>query len=84
MIENCVDDMTERADPSQRDDGPLTFVVASRWNRWKGHRTLLTAWELAGCPGRLVVLGAAPPVGDGVHVPALVRELVSQPGTVEW
>ena len=58
------------------------YLVASRWNAWKGHRTLLQAWELAGCPGTLTVLGAAPPVGAGVDVPALVREIVSAPETV--
>ena len=60
---------------------PLTFVVASRWNGWKGHRTLLSAWELAGAPGRLVVLGGRPPSGEWVDVPALVADL-SEPDSV--
>jgi glycosyltransferase involved in cell wall biosynthesis len=83
VIENCVDDAAERSAGSTVPDGPLTFVVASRWNRWKGHMTLLRAWDLAGCPGRLVVLGGPPPVGDAVDVPAVVGELVSRPDTVE-
>lgn len=62
-------------------DRPLTFLVASRWNGWKGHRTLLAAWELAGAPGRLVVLGGLPPSGESVDVPALVAEL-SEPDSV--
>ena len=59
------------------------YVVASRWNAWKGHETLLRAWDLAGCPGTLTVLGGPPPVGAGVDVPALVQELVSRPETVD-
>lgn len=61
--------------------GPLHYLVASRWNGWKGHRTLLAAWQLAGCPGRLTVLGGAPPSGTQVDVPALVRGL-SDPTSV--
>ncbi len=54
--------------------GELNFLVASRWNGWKGHRTLLTGWNLAGSPGRLVILGGPPPSGESVDV----RELVAQ------
>ena len=56
-------------------EGPLTFVVASRWNRGKGHRTLFAAWDLLDSPGRLVVLGGPPPVGERVDVPAVVSGL---------
>ena len=55
--------------------GELKFLVASRWNSWKGHRTLLDAWDRAGAPGRLVVLGGPPPSGDSVDVLALVARL---------
>ena len=54
-------------------DDALTFVVASRWNPWKGHATLIRAWSIAGEPGRLLVLGGQPALGAGVDVPALVR-----------
>lgn len=67
--------------PLPAGDRTLNFVVASRWNGWKGHRTLLAAWELAGAPGRLVVLGGRPPSGDWVDVPALVAGL-SDPDSV--
>src|SRR5206468_4143287 len=62
--------------------GPLRYVVASRWNGWKGHRTLLAAWEAAGAPGRLVVLGGAPASGDRTDVPGLVAGL-SDPASVQ-
>ena len=78
--------------PAQQDDEPGSphrpvsdppcYLVASRWNAWKGHRTLLTAWELAGCPGTLLVAGGPPPAGAAVDVPVLVDELVSRPETV--
>ena len=61
--------------------GPVRYLVASRWNGWKGHRTLLRAWELAGCPGQLTVLGGPPLSGDVVDVPALV-EALSRPDSV--
>lgn len=70
-----------RVVPLDGREGELTFVVASRWNAWKGHRTLLAAWDLAGSPGRLVVLGAAPPSGGAVDVEALAAAL-RQPGSV--
>ncbi|WP_442793516.1 glycosyltransferase family 4 protein [Pseudarthrobacter sp. SL88] len=56
-------------------DGPVRFVVASRWNAWKGHSTLLEAWDAAGCPGELVILGGPPPVGAAVDVRKLVSNL---------
>ncbi|RKR74223.1 glycosyltransferase family 4 protein [Frondihabitans australicus] len=58
------------------------YLIASRWNPHKGHGTLLQAWERAGCPGELVILGGAPAVGIGVDVPALVEKYVSDPATV--
>ena len=61
--------------------GPLRFLVASRWNGWKGHRTLLEAWDQAESPGLLVVLGGPPLSGESVDVPALVAGL-DDPGSV--
>lgn len=55
--------------------GPLTFVMAGRWNTWKGHEFLLRAWQRAGQPGQLVILGGSPPAGAGVDVPGLVTGL---------
>jgi len=63
-------------------DGPVRWVVASRWNPHKGHATLLAAWDAAGCPGELVVLGGPPAAGTGVDVPGLVETVVSRPETV--
>lgn len=55
--------------------GPLTFVVASRWNAWKGHRTLLAAWDRLDKPGQLVILGGPPAIGEFVDVTAAVAQL---------
>ncbi len=55
--------------------GPLSFLVASRWNAGKGHGTLLAAWDRLDEPGHLVVLGAPPPVGAAADVRGLVRRL---------
>jgi glycosyltransferase involved in cell wall biosynthesis len=62
--------------------GELRYVVASRWNGWKGHRTLLAAWDEAQAPGTLVVLGGAPASGERTDVPELVAGL-REPGSVE-
>ena len=57
-------------------EGELTFVLASRWNTWKGHSVLLAAWERANRPdARLLILGAAPPNGSSVDVPSIVSAL---------
>jgi glycosyltransferase involved in cell wall biosynthesis len=86
LSEVVVNAVPEPADPVVdigARSGPLHYLVASRWNAWKGHRTLLTAWAAAGSPGRLTVLGGMPPVGLGVDVPGLIAELgLSEAGTV--
>lgn len=71
----------ERSEPLEGRKGRLQFLVASRWNAWKGHATLLSAWERAGFPGQLVVLGGPPPSGDAVDVRMIVGSL-AQPETV--
>ncbi|MCU1510025.1 MAG: hypothetical protein JWQ12_2290 [Glaciihabitans sp.] len=75
----------DRSDEVRAPLAPSTrprYVVASRWSPGKGHATLLAAWELAGCPGDLVLLGGPPPLGRAVDVPGLVSQLVSHPETV--
>lgn len=62
-------------------EGPLRFLVASRWNAWKGHATLLQAWDHLADPGQLTVLGGAPPSGEAVDVTRLVAGL-RRPGSV--
>ncbi len=85
VIPNCVDDRSirpvEHATSANPVDG-VRYVVASRWNRWKGHETLLRAWNDADCPGTLTVLGGPPPVGEGVDVRELVRRIVGNPESV--
>ncbi|GAB2590315.1 glycosyltransferase family 4 protein [Microlunatus antarcticus] len=62
--------------------GGLRFVVASRWNGWKGHRTLLAAWDAAQVAGTLTVLGGPPASGERTDVPGLVAAL-AHPDSVE-
>jgi glycosyltransferase involved in cell wall biosynthesis len=84
VVDNCVPHPPEVAPAAASGDGTgrPRYVVASRWNAWKGHRTLLDAWERAGCPGTLTVLGGPPPSGAKVDVPALAAAL-SDPSSVE-
>jgi len=72
---------TKRVRDHRRKSDSVQFVVASRWNEWKGHRTLFDAWELAGSPGVLTVLGGPPEVGVGYDVRDRVAKLNS-PETV--
>jgi len=60
--------------PLRAHEGPLRFGMASRWNGWKGHATLLTAWDELP-DGQLIVLGGPPLSGATVDVPALVAGL---------
>jgi glycosyltransferase involved in cell wall biosynthesis len=87
IVDNCVPhptaiEPTEPTVPPVPADRRPRFVVASRWNAWKGHRTLIDAWNRAGCPGHLAVLGGPPPSGDRVDVAALAAS-VSDPSTIE-
>ncbi|MFJ4226068.1 glycosyltransferase family 4 protein [Paenarthrobacter nicotinovorans] len=61
--------------PFERLDGPLKFLIASRWNSWKGHASLLGAWDQDESPGQLLILGGPPSVGEGVDVEAIVQDL---------
>ena len=70
------------ASPVVPHPGPIRYLVASRWNSWKGHATLLRAWEDAGSPGVLVIAGSPPEQGTAVDVPALVAGL-STPQSIE-
>ncbi|NEM89973.1 glycosyltransferase family 4 protein [Galbitalea soli] len=83
-IMNAVPDVLQPAPrPIPPGERPLRFLIASRWNAWKGHGTLLEAWEkLGAAAGRLVIVGSPPEVGIGVDVPAMVARL-SHPDTVD-
>ncbi|WP_454811346.1 glycosyltransferase family 4 protein [Paenarthrobacter nitroguajacolicus] len=61
--------------PHESLKGPLKFLVASRWNTWKGHTSLLKAWDGELSPGELTILGGPPAMGVGVDVRAMVKEL---------
>ena len=52
----------------------IRLVIASRWNAWKGHRVLLSAWDAAHREDlRLEILGDRPPSGEAVDVPGIVE-----------
>ena len=67
--------------PLAAHEPPLRFLMAGRWNGWKGHRTLLDAWDRLSTPGELVVLGGLPASGESVDVRALAAGL-RRPGGV--
>lgn len=81
IVENAVPD---RAGWRHATGGPgaVRYLIASRWSERKGYRTLFRAWEMAGCPGQLVVLAGPPPGSSAVDVPELVATL-SDPDSVE-
>lgn len=83
VVFNCVDDLgaTHHRD-AVSPEAPLRYLIASRWNRIKGHETMIAAWERAGCPGVLTVLGGPPPSGDVVDVNELVERMVTAPDSV--
>lgn len=76
VVYNGFPDKPEQvASGADRTNG-MTFMIASRWNSWKGYDVLLRAWQLAALPNAtLVVLGGVPPSGAAIDVPALVRRL---------
>jgi glycosyltransferase involved in cell wall biosynthesis len=82
VIPNAVSEAPQPRIEPRLSTEPLVFLMASRWNRWKGHGTLLAAWDTSIPIGRLVILGGLPPVGAGVDVPRLIEGLV-HPETVE-
>ncbi len=74
VVVNAVDDPGPANPPSA--PARLTFLVASRWNSWKGHDLLLKAWGTSRPQGaHLLIAGAAPGVGDAFDVVAAVAAL---------
>lgn len=62
-------------------EAPLRFVMAGRWNMWKGHECLLSAWDAGDPPGLLSILGGPPAAGNAVDVAAMAAG-VRRPETV--
>jgi glycosyltransferase involved in cell wall biosynthesis len=71
IVENCVEEPPAVELTQSPTSRRPRYVVASRWNSWKGHATLAAAWSRAGCPGHLTVLGGPPMYGEAVDVPGL-------------
>lgn len=56
--------------------GPTVFLLASRWNAWKGHREVLRAWDLMSSENvQLRILGGPPPAGEAADVHAMVSRM---------
>lgn len=77
MLNGVPESEHPRIDPLGR-DGRLNFLMASRWNSWKGHSTLLSAWDSGAPLGELVVVGGAPEMGQAVDVRGLVAEMANR------
>lgn len=61
---------------ASQDTAQMVFLVASRWNAWKGHDLLLAAWACVDKNhARLIILGGPPPSGASLDVPRLVAAL---------
>lgn len=74
VIQNSVPDAGYCPPAAIQDSRPFNLLVASRWNQWKGHATLLDAWARAVPNGRLSILGG--PLDDmSVDVPEIVQDL---------
>lgn len=74
-IENATAAPYSVGSPPDRSGRPIRVLMASRWNTWKGHRTLLTAWNEAGDNMELIILGGPAPEGVSINVPALVGQV---------
>jgi glycosyltransferase involved in cell wall biosynthesis len=72
----------EAYQPVAPNDDGLVFLMAGRWDFWKGHTVLLEAWDAADCPGRLIIVGSPSVLGTGVDVDALVAAS-KRPDTIE-
>lgn len=72
---NAVPDCDRRLVSPRPRGSKLTFLVASRWNSWKGHGTLLKAWDAGPPLGKLIVAGGPPEAGQAVDIPSLVAEM---------
>lgn len=56
--------------------GPLRCLLASRWNAWKGHDSVIKAWGLVERRDiRLIIMGGPPLSGAAIDVPHLVSQL---------
>ncbi|WP_165070198.1 glycosyltransferase family 4 protein [Marisediminicola senii] len=76
IVNAVADRATPPPTPVDETVGPMRFLVASRWNSWKGHATLLAAWDsLDTPPGQLVIVGSPPELGTAVDVVGLVAAL---------
>ncbi len=82
VIPNGVDQRARPREVLDEPTGPMRFLMAGRWNSWKGHGTLLEAWNTDEPLGELTILGGTPSSGEKVDVERLVSRL-THPGSVQ-
>lgn len=76
-------DLPDGSPLTRNSEEKIRFLVASRWNAWKGHKLLLEAWDrLEREDVHLTILGGPPPSGEAVDVPKIVGKL-RRPSSVD-
>lgn len=76
ILTNAHNESTNAAWVAPQASSPMRYVVASRWNSWKGHEGLIAAWNEETCPGELTILGGKPSMGEAVNVEELVSKVI--------
>ena len=82
LMLNGVPDYERPRVPPTSQEATIRFLIASRWNSWKGHGTLLAAWDSGPSLGELVVVGGPPEMGQAVDVPQIVAEMANRESVV--
>lgn len=74
-VTNAVPEYATVDDGCEQSRTETLFLMASRWNSWKGHRTLLDAWRLVEAGNRLIILGGPPEIGAKADVNSIVADM---------
>lgn len=77
-VTNAVPEYGSADDGYEQSRTETVFLMASRWNAWKGHRTLLEAWCSVEAGNRLIILGGPPEIGAKTDVKAIVADMANK------